>query len=154
MFFTAQGSRFFIGAARPGWVARPAAAPDFEGESWVQVEGVQSLGRIGGEWQTASWTAPDGAEPDAPLMTVHEKSVRPDLSMQVIAATVEDDPGQLAMLAAENDPSAYPFRIEFQSGASRSFVALVNQAEQAVDEANSILCWSFGLLLQSTLLRG
>lgn len=154
MFFTAAGSRFFVGEARPGWDARPVSPADFDGESWTEVGGVRSLGRIAGEWETVSWKMPDWGDPDAPLMTKHAKAVRPDLTMQVVAATMGDDPGQFAMLAAEAAVDAYPFRILLPTGAVRLFVALAVSAEQVVDEANSVLCWSFGLLLQSTLARG
>lgn len=155
MYFTAAGTRFFIGTARPGWWARVVDASDFDGEAWVPVEGVSSIGRTGGEWQTVADTIPASADaPDEPWIENHVKDVRPSLSMQIVMATIEDDPGQLAMLAAEASVPAYPFRMELPTGGTRQFVALVVSADQAVDEANSVLCWSFGLLLQSTLMRG
>ncbi|MCA0257135.1 MAG: hypothetical protein LCH47_11135 [Proteobacteria bacterium] len=153
MFFAAAGSRLLIGGSRPEWMARIAAADDFAGEAWTEVAGVQSLGRVSGEWQTVSDTLPRASDPDAPVFENHVKAVRPTLAMQIVVAVAEDDAGQLGLLAAESADTAFAFRLVLPSGAERLFIALVISAEQAIEEAGSVLCWSFGLLLQSNLVR-
>ena len=76
MFFTASGSIFEIGSARPDWQARQVSASDFDGEVWTPVAGLNSLGRIAGEWQTEETIRPDGYAPDEPPIPTIEKIAR------------------------------------------------------------------------------
>lgn len=153
MFFVTAGTTFHIGAARPGWLARLVAGGDFSGEAWTEVRGLSSLGRTSGEWGGEEILTPDPLAPDDAQMATFEKTIRPAVSMQITAGIIEDDPGQIAMLAAENSLDAFAFRMVLPNGAQRRFIALVMAADHAFDEANSVLSWAFSLRLQSNMLR-
>jgi hypothetical protein len=153
MFFVTAGTTFDIGGVRPDWTARMVAGGDFADEDWVEVRGLNSLGRASGEWSAEEDTIPDPGNPDGAVMTTLTKTTRPTVSMQIVAGILEDDPGQVGMLDAETSLEAFAFRITLPNGARRMFVALVMAADHAFDEANSVLCWAFTLRLQSNMLR-
>lgn len=153
MFFATSGTTLHIGAPRPDWYARQVTASDFDGEAWTQVNGLSSLGQISGEWQTVSTTLPDPYAPDNPPIPNHEKAVRPAHSMEIVIAQNGEDAGQLLMLSAENGVDPHAFQLTFANGATRRFIAHVMSASEVMDEANSVVCWSFGLLLQSNIVR-
>ncbi len=153
MFFATSGTTLHIGASRPDWYARQVTASDFDGEAWTQVNGLSSLGQISGEWQTVSTTLPNQNDPDNPSIPDHQKAARPAHSMEVVIAQNGEDAGQLLMLSAENSVDPHAFQLIFSNGATRRFIAHVMSAGEVMDEANSVVCWSFGLLLQSNIVR-
>ncbi|QNQ40588.1 hypothetical protein [Brucella intermedia] len=153
MFFATSGTTLHIGASRPDWYARQVTASDFDGEAWAQVNGLSSLGQISGEWQTVGTTLPDPNDPDNPAIPDHQKAARPAHSMEIVIAQNGEDAGQLLMLSAENSIDPHAFQLTFANGATRRFIAHVMSASEVMDEANSVVCWSFGLLLQSNIVR-
>lgn len=177
MLISAVGSRFFIGSLK-GWkypvqgLGRisdySVTAEDFTGTDWQEVKGVRGLGRIGGEWELQEgWTPNYVPIPkDYYAYDVHlgghdsfeyplrAKSVAPLLAMEIVVALDEEDGGQLAILAAERTTFNYPFRLMLSNGVSRFFIALVTKSDLSMDEADAVVCWTFGLVLQSTLVRG
>lgn len=153
MFFATSGTTLHIGAARPDWFARQVSAPDFDGEAWTQVNGLSNLGQISGEWQTVVTTLPDHNDPDNPTIPDHQKSARPAPTMEIVIAQNSEDTGQLLMLTSESKVDPHAFQLTFANGATRRFIAHVMSASEVMDEANSVVCWSFGLLLQSNIVR-
>lgn len=153
MFFTAAGSTFDIGNVREHWTARQVSAADFSADTWVSVDGVSSLGRISGEWQTVESLTPDPNDPENPQIPTIEKTARPAQSMQVVAAMVANDPGQVAMLVAEGGIHPFAFRLTTPDGSTRRFIALVLAADHAFDEASNVMSWAFSLKLQSNIQR-
>lgn len=153
MFIATSGASFHIGAVREDWTARQVDVPDFTDEAWVKVNGLSSLGRISGEWQTQDITLPDPNDPDNPPIPDHQKTVRPAYTMEVLVAQNSFDIGQSLMLAAEGDINPHSFMISLHDASTRRFIAHVMSASQVLDEANSVVCWSFGLLLQSNIVR-
>jgi hypothetical protein len=151
MLFTTTGSIFEIGGARANWYARPVAEADFVGEAWLPVGGVSSLGRIEGDWVTQDVSVPDSLDPDQPQIPTHVKVSRALKSMQINAGIIEGDLGQIAMVNAEEQEEPFAFRLTLPSGAVRRFIALVISCDHAFDEANSVIAWSFNLMLQSNL---
>ncbi|PWL18144.1 hypothetical protein DKP76_10520 [Falsochrobactrum shanghaiense] len=153
MFFATSGTSLHIGAVRQDWTARQVSASDFTGEAWTQVNGLYSLGQISGEWQTNATMLPDPCDPDNPPIPDHQKIARPAQTMEVVTAQNDADAGQLLMLSAENSVNPHAFMLTFANGSSRQFIAHVMSAGEIMDEANSVVCWSFGLLLQSNIAR-
>ncbi|MDR6101017.1 hypothetical protein QE369_001195 [Agrobacterium larrymoorei] len=154
MFFTTSGSTLEIGTARNDWIARLASAADFASEVWTPVAGVNSLGRIAGEWGTEDFIAGNPDNPDDPRIPTSIKTARPLLTMQINAAVLGGDPGQSLMIAAESTVDPFAFRLILPSGQTRSFIALVVAADHIFDEANAVVCWSFSLKPQSNIHRG
>lgn len=153
MFFATSGTTLHIGTVRTDWTARQVSAPDFTGEAWTQVNGLSSLGRISGEWQTIATTLPDPNDPDNPSIPNHQKAERPSYSMEVTVAQNGADAGQSLMLSAEGSIDPFAFKLTLPDGSLRQFVAHIMSASQAMDEANSVVSWSFGLLMQSNIAR-
>lgn len=153
MYLATSGASFSIGTVRQDWTAQQVSAPDFAGDTWTRVNGLTSLGRIGGEWQTEANLLPDPYDPDNPPIPHHQKVARPAYTMEVVTAQNDDDAGQLLMFIAEHGIDPYSFQITLADGATRLFVAHVVSANQVMDEANSVVSWSFGLLLQSNIVR-
>ena len=153
MYLATSGASLAIGTVRPEWAARQVDASDFAGDTWTQVTGLTSLGRISGEWQTSATTLPDPNDPDNPPIPDHQKAVRPAYTMEVVTAQKDDDAGQMLMLTAESGIDPYSFQITLANGSSRRFIAHVMSASQVMDEAHTVVSWSFGLLLQSNIER-
>ncbi len=154
MFFTTSGSTCQIGSARPNWSPRQLVAADFATEAWTLVEGVNSLGRIAGEWGVEEFNTPNPNNPADPQISTVIKAARPSLAMQITAGVIEGDNGQRMMVAAENAVDTYAFQIVLPDSQPRLFIALVTAADHVFDEANAVVCWSFTLKLQSNVYRG
>lgn len=153
MFFATSGASFHIGTVRQNWTARPVLAEDFANEAWTNVHGLSGLGRIGGAWETDSHALRDPQNPDEPVFTTHEKTGRPTPEMELLVSQNATDAGQLRLIAAESGIYPCAFKLTFGAGSTRQFVAHVMSADEAFDDADSVVSWSFRLLLQSNILR-
>jgi hypothetical protein len=134
--FTTAGSRFYIGPARPGWQAISDygdASTSPAGDAWVEVASVSGLGRISGEWEVKTWNIVES------IHSQQEKDTAPILKMGVVVGLEDDDPGQLALFAAEKSLDPFWFRLDLPSGARRTFTALVVGLEEVFDDGNAVV---------------
>lgn len=145
--FATAGSHFFIGTARQGWCPDEPWPVGFVDELWTEVVSVQSLGRLGGEWDLKVWQDQGSA------YARQEKTFEPVRRMQVVVGLEEGDAGQLLLLTAERSKDPFAFKIELPNGATRFFVALVVGLEEVFDEVNGVLGLGFTLSIAGDVER-
>lgn len=124
------GSRFYIG----GVVADQSAdfvEADFNGQSWVEVDGWQQMGDLGEEPNIITTSLINRNRDKA------QKGTRQVVTMENRFTIFSTDAGQLACIAAEADDDNYAFKVVFPSGASRLFIGIVTSAREVGGEANS-----------------
>ena len=131
LFNVVAGSRFYIGGVMSDQAADFVQA-DFNGQSWVEVDGWTQMGDLGEQPNmiTASLINRDR---DKAM-----KGTRQVVNMDNRFTIIDADAGQLACIAAEASDSDYAFRIVFPSGAQRLFIGVVTSASETGGEANTI----------------
>lgn len=149
------GAKLYIGSAKEQKNVDFAAA-DFDAETWVQIASLENLGSVGDTSETVSFNAIGEAR------TKTMKGTRSAGTMEVVAGIVNDDPGQIAAIAAEKTPHDYAFRLVLNdapaTGAAptpseRMFIAKVMSSSEAYDEANSVMKLNLSLAVNSNVVR-
>ena len=151
-------TKIFIGPATlyPG---RSMTAADFTavGAGWTRILGTTNLGTAGDKSELITSNQIDSGDGEA--RTRKAKGTRNAGSMELVMDLNPDDPGQIALIAAEKSRSTFAFKVEFddapQGGTSstRLFVALVTSAAEGFDEANSSIKLNSMLEIDSNIVR-
>jgi hypothetical protein len=101
--FTATGAKLFIAPSTP---AEPANAAAYAGYTWTEITMIESIGEYGDESASIDFAVlGDGRIRKA-------KGARNAGALAVTVAHIADDPGQLAVEAAEATYNNFPFKIE------------------------------------------
>lgn len=126
------GGRIYIGAAAMDDQADDFVEADFSGVTWTEIDGWQTAGRIGDTSQLISTDLINRGR------TIKQKGTRNAGSMGNTFAIIGDDPGQLALIAAEATDDNYPFRLVWPNGETQYFIGLVMSAAETNGQANTI----------------
>lgn len=131
--YPVAGSKLFIGGVMAD-KASDFVETDFDDETFVEIDGWSTMGASG---DTAVLISTDLINRGR---TAKQKGTANGGQMQNTFAIMEDDPGQIALIAAAqpNNKNSYAFKIELSSGGERYFIGLVMSAEEAGGEANTI----------------
>jgi hypothetical protein len=138
--YPVAGATIYIGAAME-LPDDDMVAADFDAITWTQIKGWSQMGAIGDTAALITTPLIDRAR------DTKQKGTRNAGQMQNVFAVIGDDPGQIALIAAERTNQNYPFRIVFDDapavGASptpseRLFVGLVMSAQEAGGGANTV----------------
>ena len=152
MIHATAGAKLFIG----GTIDLPSgdlSESDFDGETWVEIKELESLGTIGDQAEEVEFSAIGSAR------TRRLKGTRSAAPMEVIAGIDYDDDGQLALIAAEKTHHNYAFKIEFNDApeggtpSERMFAAIVGSASEQLDTANSVMKLNAALWPNSNVVR-
>lgn len=137
--YPVAGSKFYIGDAPMDDQDADFAADDFEAVVWTEVKGWVTMGASG---DAAALVTSDQI---GNARTKKAKGTRNAGSMENVFDTVKDDPGQIALIAAEQTANNYPFRIVYNdaptTGVSPTpseslFIGLVMSKSRAGGGAN------------------
>lgn len=131
LYNVVAGSRFYIGGTIADQVA-DFIQSDFNGQSWVEVDGWQQMGDLGEEPNVIT-TSLINRNRDKAM-----KGTRQVVQMENRFTIIDADSGQLACIAAEASNLDYAFKVVFPSGALRLFSGLVVAAKEMGGEANTI----------------
>jgi len=142
--YSVGGSKLFIGGVKAISSSSNVAfaAADFDGETWVEIGQLVTIGSLGD-----SSTLVD-VSIISQRRTLKIKGTQDAGSMEITAVADYADAGQLALRAAAKSDENYAFKLEFAdkpaTGASpknsvRYFAALVMSAVDKVEETNSVL---------------
>ncbi|MEM7675132.1 MAG: hypothetical protein AAF449_03915, partial [Myxococcota bacterium] len=99
------GCKFYIGDAAISLPSIDATAATFTSVTWVEVKGWTSMGEVGDTAQVIT-TSLIGRGRD-----VKQKGTFNAGSMANTFAVIDEDPGQLALIAGRNADDNYPFRV-------------------------------------------
>lgn len=136
--FATAGSRVYIGQAKASQ-STPFVEADFSGQSWVEIGWLESIGEFGDESAEITFDAIGEGR------TQKLKGIRNAGNMDLVMGIVDDDPGQIALLAAEAEPDDYAFRVTFNNApsggdpAERYFIGKVMTARERLDTANNVV---------------
>lgn len=151
--FATAGAKFYIGGALDPDFGEPMVAADFTGQTWVQVEPLESIGSLGDSAEVVEFDAiGDGRK-------YKLKGVRDAGSLEIVAGLDYGNAGQVAMLAAEASSNNYAFKVTFNDApaggtpSERMFVGLVMSAAEALDQANSVMKVTFAIGVNSNVVR-
>lgn len=144
--YPVAGSKIFIGGVLSDKPTDFVAA-DFTSQTWAEIDGWSQMGAAG---DTANLISTDLINRGR---TTKQKGTFNAGQMQNVFAIVDDDAGQLALLAAAQTRNNYAFKIELENGAQRLFIALVMTAEEAGGEANTIMNLNSTLEINSNIVK-
>lgn len=136
------GQKIYIGGQLDDQ-ADDFVAADFTSQTWVLIDGWTQAGSVGDTAQLISTDLINRGR------TVKQKGTKNAGSMQNVFAIIEDDEGQIALIAASKTNKNYAFKIEGNDAATspaspapkpttRLFVGLVMSAEEPGGAASTI----------------
>lgn len=150
--YATAGSKLYIGAALAA-KSTDFVEADFTPQTWVEIGEIEGLGTLGDASTEISFDAISSQR------TRRLKGTRNAGSMEVVAGLDYDDPGQLAVIAAEKTPHDYAFRLVLNDAppggtpSERLFVAKVASAAEALDGANSVMKLNMTLWVNSNVVK-
>lgn len=136
--FATAGSRVFIGQAMTAQ-SDPFVESDFDGQSWVEIGHLESIGEFGDE--SAEITFDEIGE----QRTQKLKGIRNAGNMDLVMGVDHTDAGQVALLAAEATIDDYAFRVDFNDAelagtpSQRFFIGKVMTARENLGTANNVV---------------
>lgn len=122
--YNVAGSRFYIGGRitpKPNMVAS-----DYASQVWQEVDMWQTAGALGDAAEITSTAVINQTR------VIKTKGARDAGDSEQTFVLVDDDPGQIALLAAERSCDNYAFRVEFSKGCETSSVVTISVATPAV----------------------
>ncbi len=152
--YATNGARIYIGGALDT-KSDPFVQADFSGQSaeWVEIGETENLGSVG---DTSSEITFDGINTQR---TRRLKGTRNAGSMDLVMGIDYEDEGQQALIAAEQTPHDYAFRIVLNDApaggtpSERMFVAKVASVAEAYDSANSVMKLNASLWVNSNVVK-
>lgn len=105
--YAVAGAKFYIGSSAMVAPSVDVAAADFSAVTFIEVIDWQSMGAIGDQANEIA------TELISRGRTTVQKGTYRSPSMQNVFAVNSNDPGQIAIIAAANNRSNYPFKIAF-----------------------------------------
>lgn len=150
--YATAGSKLYIG----GVLAMKAAdfiESDFTSQTWVEITGLDALGKVGDTSQSITQTL-IGEARDKVL-----KGTRSAGTMDVVVAIDTEDDGQTALIAAEKTPHDYAFKLVLNDAPSggtpseRKFIAKVLSVAEQYDTANTVVKMNASLAVNSNIVR-
>lgn len=148
--FSTAGSKVFIGQALSSKTT-DFVLSDFSTQSWVSIGRLENIGAFGDEAQIITFDAIDVER------TFKRKGTRNAGDMTLVCAVVYDDPGQVALRAAERTANNYAFKIEFNdeppggTPSSRYFIGLVTSVRETLETANNIAKLNVTIAINSNI---
>jgi hypothetical protein len=155
--FATAGSKLYIGPAK-AFTGTDFTVSDFPSTgagaiTWTEIGGTTNLGATGDTAELITTTHINDSR------VRKAKGTRNAGSMTVVCDLSYDDPGQLALIAAEKTRDTYAFKLVFNDApaggtpSARYFTALVMGTSEELNEANSVAKFNTTLELDSNIVR-
>lgn len=152
--FTTAGTRIYIGGPLAAKSSDFIVA-DFAGQSalWVEIDETEGLGSAGDTSAEVTFDAVNSAR------TRRLKGTRSAGTMDIVCGLDPNDPGQIALIAAERTKGDYAFRVVLADApvggtpSERLFVAQVGSAAEQYDTANSVAKLNASLWINSNIVK-
>uniref|UniRef100_A4WS96 Phage tail protein n=1 Tax=Cereibacter sphaeroides (strain ATCC 17025 / ATH 2.4.3) TaxID=349102 RepID=A4WS96_CERS5 len=150
--YATNGAKLFIGgvlAAKAGDFVQA----DFASQEWAEVGELEGLGSIGDAAAEITFDSISGNR------TRRLKGTRNAGTMEVVCGIDYQDPGQVALLAAEKTRHDHAFKLVLNDApvggtpSERYFVAAVGSAVEALDTANNVMKLNASLWVNSNVVR-
>lgn len=151
--FATAGSKFYIGGPLSPTFGAPLTTTSFTGQTWTQVEPLETIGSLGDSANEVTFTAIG----DQRVQKL--KGARDAGTLEIVAGIDYANAGQTALLAAEASPNNFAFRIVFndapQGGtpSERRFCGMVMSASEQLDGADNVMKVTFRVGINSNIVR-
>lgn len=108
-------------------------ADDFNNQSWIEIDGWTQVGGVGDNAAVVLFELVNRGR------DLKQKGTSNAGTMENVFAQLDEDPGQLAMIAASDpaDKNNYAFRVRHVNGGIRYFIGLVMSSREAGGTANN-----------------
>lgn len=150
-FTTSNGTKLFISS---GSSDATNTAAEYEALSWVAVRGVTNLGEFGDS--SADVTSTELGD----NRVQHQKGAKDGGSPAFVCNSYSEDPGQILMFDAFDDPFDYAFKVEYDdkltSGGDNScryFKGKVMSTRESVGSTNNPVTVTFNVGINSDIVR-
>lgn len=144
--FAVADAKFFIGGQVDAKAA-PFLLADFAAQVWVEADGWETCGAIGDTAETIS----------TPLINrsrvVKTKGTNDAGSWENSFASLPDDLGQLALVAAQAANASYAFKVEWATGEVWNFIGMVMSKGKAGGGANTVDMRNFTIEINSNIVE-
>lgn len=150
--YATNGAKLYIGGALSS-KATDFVESDFDSQSWVEIGEIEALGTVG---DTSAEITFDSISANR---TRRLKGTRNAGAMEVVCGIDYEDPGQIALIAAEKTIHDYAFRIVMNdapdggSPSERLFIAKVGSAAEALETANNVMKLNATLWVNSNVVH-
>lgn len=150
--FATMGTDVYIGQVKASQ-STPFVAGDFAGQSWTPIGWLESIGEFGDESSEITFDAIGEGR------TQKLKGIRNAGNMDLVMGIVDDDAGQIALLAAEAEIDDYAFKVVFNNApsggtpAERYFIGKVMTARERLDTANNVARRGGRIAINSNVVR-
>lgn len=150
--YATNGAKLYIGAALAS-KSTDFVEADFATQTWVEIGEVEALGTVG---DTSAEITFDSISANR---TRRLKGTRNAGAMEVVCGIDYEDPGQIALVAAEKTIHDYAFRIVMNdapaggTASERLFVAKVGSAAEALETANNVMKLNASLWVNSNVVH-
>lgn len=125
--FAVAGAKIFIGSAAMAAPTVDVVVADFASVTWTEIKDWTQCGPLGDAAALITTQVISRGR------DVKQKGTRNSPSMQNVFATNSNDPGQIALIAAEKTRNNYPFKVEWDDApGARSFAATISIAAPGV----------------------
>jgi len=151
--FATAGSKIYIGGVLDAKLV-DFVIGDFSGQSWVEIGWAEAIGEFGDESSEITFDA------IGQQRTQKLKGSRNAGTMAARFGVDTEDPGQIAVRAAELGPQDYAFRVDFndantQSGtpSQRYFVGKIMSAREVLDTSNNVVRLNASIGVNSNIVQ-
>jgi hypothetical protein len=144
--YAAAGARIYIG----GILATKNAnfvVGDFASQTWVEVDGFQSMGAIGDTSEVITTQLINRGR------DLKQKGTKNAGTYEAKFVIVASDAGQAVLKTAQGSNENYAFKITYPSGETEYFIALVMTRARADGEANDVLARTVTLEINSNIVE-
>lgn len=142
--YSVAGSRIYIGDPLND-LDRDFVASDFNGQSWLEIDGWETSGDLGDEASVITTALINRGR------AIKQKGVRNAGQMQNVFAYIPGEDGQAALIAAEKVENNWAFKIAWEGGRITYFIALVASARFVAGGADNVLKLSSTLEINSNV---
>lgn len=151
--FATSGSKVYIGQSLAAKTT-PFVLADFNGQSWVEIGFVETIGQFGDESASVKFDSIGSGR------TYKLKGNRDAGDIALVCAINYGDYGQATLRGAESTPNNYAFRVDFNDMPSggitpskRYFIGLVMSAREQLDGANNVMKLNATIGINSNIVR-
>lgn len=144
--YAVADSQIFIGGVLSTKKA-DFVASDFTSQTWVEVDGWETMGASGDTAEVITTSLINRNR------VIKQKGVSNAGSYEAGFVIIEDDAGQIALRAAQDDQENYAFKVVYPSGTTEYFIALVMTATNPGGDANTVLKLAVTLEINSDIVR-
>lgn len=151
--FSVAGSKLYIGSSIDAH-STDFILSEFDGQSWVAISWIENLGQVGDESASIAFSAIENAR------TLKLKGVRDAGTMSLVVGVDYGDEGQTMLVAAEQSPNNFAFKLLFNdmpaggtSGSVRYFIAQVMSVREQFDTVNNVIKMAASLGVNSNIVH-